>query len=121
VYASVWVPMTCIVLLVSHGLLGARRTLQSGAPFRIGALTESWGPTPSIVALRDGLLELGYSRERAVCPRVRFNPRDLAALPPRRTNWSSMRWISSSLQTSPRPKRHSWRPLASHCLGRAGW
>lgn len=27
---------------------------------KIGALTDSWGPTPSIVGMRDGLVELGY-------------------------------------------------------------
>jgi hypothetical protein len=29
-------------------------------PFRIGALNASWGPTPQVVGLRDGLRELGY-------------------------------------------------------------
>ncbi len=27
-------------------------------PFVIGVLTDGWGPTPGIVGLRDGLLEL---------------------------------------------------------------
>ncbi|MDH3601146.1 MAG: hypothetical protein OEU26_16115, partial [Candidatus Tectomicrobia bacterium] len=29
-------------------------------PVRIGALNESWGPSPSVIGLRDGLTELGY-------------------------------------------------------------
>jgi hypothetical protein len=29
-------------------------------PFLIGALNASWGPTPQVVGLRDGLLALGY-------------------------------------------------------------
>ena len=50
-----------VVFLVSRGQRtngtdAAKRT----QPFRIGALTESWGPTPQMVGLRDGLLALGY-------------------------------------------------------------
>ncbi len=33
--------------------------LKHGEPIRIGALTTSWGPTPAVVGLRDGLVELG--------------------------------------------------------------
>ena len=29
-------------------------------PTRISALTDSWGPTPGVIGLRDGLKELGY-------------------------------------------------------------
>src|SRR4029453_1137513 len=29
-------------------------------PVKIGALTQSWGPTPQMVGLRDGLRALGY-------------------------------------------------------------
>ena len=29
-------------------------------PILIGALTDSWGPTPGVVGLRDALMELGY-------------------------------------------------------------
>ena len=47
---------------MSGGLLlgGAGPAQKRAQPFRIGALTSSWGPTPAIVALRDGLLALGY-------------------------------------------------------------
>ena len=41
-------------LLVSD--VGAAERTQ---PLRIGALTDSWGPTPGVVGLRDGLKELG--------------------------------------------------------------
>jgi len=82
VYALVLVHMTCAVLLVSSVLLGdtahgAERT----RPVRIGALTESWGPTPAIVGLRDGLLELGYHENEQFVLGVRFTQGDLAALP----------------------------------------
>ena len=41
---------------------------------KIGALTESGGPTPAIVGLRDGLRELGYreiARDDLFTPRLR--------------------------------------------------
>ena len=50
-------------------------------PFRIGALTSSWGPTPWVVGLRDGLLALGYHENEHFVIGVRFTQGDLAALP----------------------------------------
>jgi len=48
-------------ILVSSTLLtsgvGAEERTQ---PIKIGMLTESWRPTPTMVGLRDGLLKLGY-------------------------------------------------------------
>jgi putative ABC transport system substrate-binding protein len=74
--------MTYIVLLVSHVLLGGiAHAAERARPFLIGALTDSWGPTPSIVALRDGLLELGYRENEQFVLGVRFTQGDLAALP----------------------------------------
>src|SRR5712692_7358552 len=71
-----------IVLLVSSRLLtgsvGAEERVQ---PIKIGALTPSWGPTPSIVGLRDGLLELGYRENEQFVIGVRFTQGDVAALP----------------------------------------
>jgi ABC-type uncharacterized transport system substrate-binding protein len=56
-----------------------------GAPparlIKIGALTESWGPTPAIIGLRDGLQELGYRENEHFVIGVRFtqgNPAELA-------------------------------------------
>jgi putative ABC transport system substrate-binding protein len=56
-----------------------------GAPptrlIKIGALTESWGPTPAIIGLRDGLQELGYRENEQFVIGVRFtqgNPTELA-------------------------------------------
>jgi ABC-type uncharacterized transport system substrate-binding protein len=56
---------------------GAERT----QPIRIGALTESWGPTPGIVGLRDGLKELGYRENHDFVIGVRFTQGNIAALP----------------------------------------
>jgi putative ABC transport system substrate-binding protein len=50
-------------------------------PFRIGALTASWGPTPMIVGMRDGLLALGYRENQDFVLGVRFTQGDIAALP----------------------------------------
>ncbi len=69
------------LLLIGGSLIGgdagaAERT----GPFLIGALTESWGPTPSMVALRDGLVELGYRENEQFVIGVRFTQGDGAAL-----------------------------------------
>ncbi|HXV81573.1 MAG TPA: ABC transporter substrate-binding protein [Candidatus Binatia bacterium] len=50
-------------------------------PVLIGALTESWGPTPGVVGLRDGLTELGYRENQDFVIGVRFTQGDIAALP----------------------------------------
>jgi putative tryptophan/tyrosine transport system substrate-binding protein len=63
-------------LLVSDG--GAAERTQ---PLRIGALTDSWGPTPGVVGLRDGLTELGYRENQDFVIGVRFTQGDIGALP----------------------------------------
>ena len=71
-----------IALLVSGRLLtnsaGAEEHTQ---PIKIGELTSSWGPTPGMVGLRDGLLELGYRENEQFVLGVRFTQGDLTALP----------------------------------------
>jgi putative ABC transport system substrate-binding protein len=82
VRAPVLVPLTCLVLLVGHvRLVGTAHTAERTRPLRIGALTESWGPTPAIVGLRDGLLALGYREHEQFVLGVRFTQGDLTALP----------------------------------------
>ncbi|HEU4438559.1 MAG TPA: ABC transporter substrate-binding protein [Methylomirabilota bacterium] len=54
---------------------------QRTSPVRIGALTESWGPTTLLVGLRDGLQELGYREDRDFSIGVRFTQGDPAELP----------------------------------------
>src|SRR6516162_4445944 len=69
---------------MSSGLLlgGAGPAQKRAQPFRIGALTASWGPTtPPIIALRDGLLALGYREGEQFELGVRFTQGNLAALP----------------------------------------
>src|SRR5213595_196263 len=50
-------------------------------PFQIWVLTDSWGPTPQVVGLRDGLLALGYREPEQFVIGVRFTQGDIAALP----------------------------------------
>lgn len=66
-----------VLLLVAKLSLAAERQ----RPFRIGALTDSWGPSPTIVGLRDGLLELGYREDEDFYLGVRFTQGDITALP----------------------------------------
>ena len=50
-------------------------------PILIGALTDSWGPTPGVVGLRDALVELGYRENQDFVIGVRFTQGNVAALP----------------------------------------
>ena len=54
---------------------------QSPRLVKIGALTESWGPTPAIVGLGDGLQELGHRENQDFVLGVRFTQGNLAELP----------------------------------------
>lgn len=76
-------PTLAIALVVlGTTLLGAMAgAAQTSRPVRIGALTESWGPTRSIVGFRDGLQELGYRENEHFVLGVRFTQGDTAALP----------------------------------------
>ena len=59
------------------------RATEAQAPrlFKIGALTENWGPTPSTAGLRDGLQELGYREDRDFVIGVRFVQGNVVELP----------------------------------------
>src|SRR5688500_1954188 len=61
--------------VLSAGVSGADRT----RPFRIGALTSSWGPTPMIVGMRAGLLKLGYREDIGFCCSACFTPVNINA------------------------------------------
>jgi ABC-type uncharacterized transport system substrate-binding protein len=70
------------LVLVSGGLLTSDVCAEERAqPIKIGVLTASWGPTPQVVGLRDGLLELGYRENEQFVLGVRFTQGDLTALP----------------------------------------
>src|SRR3989475_2745961 len=59
------------------------RAIEAQSPrlVKIRALTESWGPTPAIVGLRDGLQELGHRENQDFVLGVRFTQGNLAELP----------------------------------------
>ena len=70
-----------VVLLVSSGLLfQGVHAAERARPLRIGVLTASWGPTPQVIGLRDGLRELGYRDHEHFFLGIRFTQGDTAAL-----------------------------------------
>lgn len=75
-----WQMIIVVLLLCSGWLPPAAIRAERDRPVRIGALTASWGPTPMIVGLRDGLLELGYREDEDFVLGVRFTQGDLTAL-----------------------------------------
>jgi putative ABC transport system substrate-binding protein len=71
-----------VLFLVSHGLLaGGTGAAERTRPFLIGALNDSWGPTPADVGLRGGLVALGYREDKDFFLGVRFTQGDTSALP----------------------------------------
>jgi len=62
-----------VVALLGVGLIGsATSAAPRVGPVLIGALTEAWGPTPEVVGLRDGLIDLGYRENEHFVIGVRF-------------------------------------------------
>jgi hypothetical protein len=112
VYTPVLVHMACIVLLVSNVCFWHCARAERAHPY--WSADRVMRTDPSIVAA--GWSGAGVSREQQFV--LGPFPGDLAALPAA-ARWSSMRWISSSLQTSPRPSGN-WRPPASP-LSWPGW
>jgi putative ABC transport system substrate-binding protein len=74
-------PAHYVILLWCGLLIGFADAGERVRPIQIGALTDSWGPTPQIAGLRDGLLALGYRENEQFVVGVRFTQGDLAALP----------------------------------------
>jgi ABC-type uncharacterized transport system substrate-binding protein len=68
-------------LIVGTGLLARPVLAQPPRLFKIGVLTESWGPTPAVVGLRDGLQALGYREDQDFAIGVRFTEGKAAELP----------------------------------------
>ena len=69
------------IVLTLAGPMARATDAQSPRLVKIGALTESWGPTPAIVGLRDGLQELGYRENQDFVIGVRFVQGNFAELP----------------------------------------
>jgi len=69
------------IVLAIAGPMARATNAQSPRLVKIGALTDSWGPTPGIVGLRDGLQDLGYRENHDFVIGVRFTQGDVAELP----------------------------------------
>jgi ABC-type uncharacterized transport system substrate-binding protein len=67
----------CLAALLAADACAAERA----RPLLIGALNASWGPTPPVAGLRDGLLALGYRENEDFVIGVRFTQGDVTALP----------------------------------------
>jgi putative ABC transport system substrate-binding protein len=65
----------CLTVLVMAG------AAEGDGPILIGALNDSWGPTPAEVGLRDGLVALGYREHEQFVIGIRFTRGDTDALP----------------------------------------
>jgi putative ABC transport system substrate-binding protein len=70
-----------VITLLVGAAVDASAAEHRAKPFLIGALTESWGPTPAIVGLRDGLVELGYRENQDFVLGVRFTQGSADELP----------------------------------------
>ena len=71
-----------LILVFICGLLTAdSRAAERTTPIKIGVLTDSWGPTPGVVGLRDGLTKLGHRENKDFVLGVRFTQGDVTALP----------------------------------------
>ncbi len=74
--------ITLLLIAVSGGVFAAPPVwAQRKEPVRIGVLTDSWGPTPATLGLRDGLQALGYREDEHFQLGVRFTGGDISALP----------------------------------------
>ncbi|HEV2057022.1 MAG TPA: ABC transporter substrate-binding protein [Methylomirabilota bacterium] len=69
------------IVLTLAGPMARATDAQAPRLVKIGALTESWGPTPAIVGLRDGLQDLGYRENETFVIGVRFTQGNVAELP----------------------------------------
>jgi putative ABC transport system substrate-binding protein len=78
-------PRACLLALASAlaaaGPIPGGLDAQTPRLAKIGVLTESWGPTPSVVGLRDGLRDLGHREHQDFVIGVRFTQGRGAELP----------------------------------------
>jgi putative ABC transport system substrate-binding protein len=76
-----WYLISFLLFVGSALLICDASAAERTKPIRIGALTDSWGPTPGVVGLRDGLQKLGYQENKDFVIGVRFTQGDISALP----------------------------------------
>ena len=74
--------LALVLLLMSMGRWAhSPEAAERARPVRIGALTDSWGSTPHMAGLRDGLVALGYREREDFVIGVRFTQGQHARLP----------------------------------------
>jgi putative ABC transport system substrate-binding protein len=77
-----WQIVGIAFLVMLSGLIPCNLShAERARPIRIGALTEAWGPSTSMVGLRDGLQKLGYREDEDFFLGVRFTQGNLIELP----------------------------------------
>ena len=76
-----WCLIFFMLVALKPTLIGNASAAERTKPILIGVLTDSWGPTPGTVGLRDGLKERGYRENQDFVIGVRFTQGDSAALP----------------------------------------
>ena len=76
-----WALALVLVLLSLGRLSRSPEAAARARPVRIGALTDSWGSTPHMAGLRDGLVALGYREREDFVIGVRFTQGQHARLP----------------------------------------
>jgi putative ABC transport system substrate-binding protein len=76
-----WALALVLVLLGMGRFPRGTEAAERARPVRIGALTDSWGSTPHMAGLRDGLVALGYREREDFVIGVRFTQGKHALLP----------------------------------------
>lgn len=76
-----WYLIFFVLLAVKPLLVCDLGAAERTKPILIGVLTDSWGPTPGVAGLRDGLKERGYRENQDFVIGVRFTQGNIAALP----------------------------------------
>jgi len=76
-----WALALVLVLMSMGRLPRGTEAAERARPVRIGALTDSWGSTPPMAGLRDGLVALGYREREDFVIGVRFTQGNHARLP----------------------------------------
>ena len=80
-YVDQWRLVLTVLFMSLRLLVSYTNAAEHSTPIRIGVLTDSWGPTPGVVGLRDGLKELGYRENQDFVIGIRFTEGNIAALP----------------------------------------
>ena len=76
-----WARFLMVVAALGVAFDSREASAQLKTPVKIGVLTESWGPTPATIGLRDGLQALGYREDQHFHIGVRFTQGDVETFP----------------------------------------